>query len=59
MQPALPQPGLNTQNAERPPLIRGMGLGSAVLLNILDMIGVGPFVTIPLIYRIPDHKGTW
>jgi amino acid transporter len=49
MQPALPQPGLNTQNAERPPLIRGMGLGSAVLLNILDMIGVGPFVTIPLI----------
>jgi amino acid transporter len=31
------------------PLIRGMGLGSAVLLNILDMVGVGPFVTIPLI----------
>jgi amino acid transporter len=26
-----------------------MGLGSAVLLNILDMVGVGPFVTIPLI----------
>ena len=34
---------------ENRPLIRGMGLGSAVLLNILDMIGVGPFVTIPLI----------
>ncbi|MDR3763094.1 MAG: APC family permease [Acidobacteriota bacterium] len=31
------------------PLIRGMGLGSAVLMNVLDMIGVGPFVTIPLI----------
>jgi len=35
--------------SENRPLIRGMGLGSAVLLNILDMIGVGPFVTIPLI----------
>lgn len=36
-------------NTTNRPLIRGMGLGSAVLLNILDMIGVGPFVTIPLI----------
>jgi basic amino acid/polyamine antiporter, APA family len=26
-----------------------MGLGSAVSLNMLDMIGVGPFVTLPLI----------
>ena len=26
-----------------------MGLGSAVALNMLDMIGVGPFVTLPLI----------
>ena len=30
-------------------LIRGMGLGSATSLNMLDMIGVGPFITIPLI----------
>jgi len=37
------------QSSANRPLIRGMGLGSAVLLNILDMIGVGPFVTIPLI----------
>jgi amino acid transporter len=26
-----------------------MGLGSAVALNMLDMIGVGPFITLPLI----------
>src|SRR6266566_3425782 len=30
-------------------LIRGMGLWSATSLNMLDMIGVGPFITIPLI----------
>src|SRR5262245_10472960 len=32
-----------------PQLIRGMGLGSATSLNMLDMIGVGPFITMPLI----------
>src|SRR3979490_2387594 len=32
-----------------PALIRGMGLASATALNMIDMIGVGPFITIPLI----------
>ncbi len=32
-----------------PPLIRGVGLGSATALNMIDMIGVGPFITLPLI----------
>jgi basic amino acid/polyamine antiporter, APA family len=32
-----------------PQLIRGVGLGSAVALNMIDMIGVGPFITLPLI----------
>src|SRR6266852_4906613 len=32
-----------------PGLIRGMGLASATALNMIDMIGVGPFITIPLI----------
>src|SRR6201987_1308220 len=32
-----------------PQLIRGMGLASATSLNMLDMIGVGPFITMPLI----------
>src|SRR5437588_10339695 len=34
---------------DRPPLIRGIGVGSATALNMIDMIGVGPFITIPLI----------
>ena len=32
-----------------PHLIRGVGLGGATALNMIDMIGVGPFITIPLI----------
>ncbi len=32
-----------------PTLVRGIGLGSATVLNMIDMIGVGPFITIPLI----------
>src|SRR5437899_11435192 len=32
-----------------PQLIRGMGLATATSLNMLDMIGVGPFITMPLI----------
>jgi APA family basic amino acid/polyamine antiporter len=44
-----------SESAERrpdsnpPQLIRGMGLASATSLNMLDMIGVGPFITVPLI----------
>jgi APA family basic amino acid/polyamine antiporter len=34
---------------EAPRLIRGIGVGSATALNMIDMIGVGPFITIPLI----------
>lgn len=37
---------------EAPPdgsLVRGIGLWHATVLNMIDMIGVGPFVTIPLI----------
>ncbi len=30
-------------------LIRGVGLGGATMLNMIDMIGVGPFITFPLI----------
>src|SRR6202140_334598 len=33
----------------KPQLVRGIGLGSATALNMIDMIGVGPFITIPLI----------
>src|SRR5438552_3881132 len=46
---------MSRANDQRPttndptPLIRGVGLGSATALNMIDMIGVGPFITIPLI----------
>src|SRR6202046_5115035 len=43
MRPA-PQPAQSS-----PQLIRGVGLTSATALNMIDMIGVGPFITIPLI----------
>ncbi len=32
-----------------PALIRGMGLWTATALNMIDMIGVGPFITMPLV----------
>src|SRR5882762_632561 len=32
-----------------PSLIRGMGVSAATALNMIDMIGVGPFITMPLI----------
>jgi len=32
-----------------PKLERTLGLGGAVTLNLLDMIGVGPFITLPLL----------
>jgi amino acid transporter len=41
--------GLSQSESNSPSLIRGMGLGSATALNMIDMIGVGPFITMPLI----------
>jgi amino acid transporter len=35
-----------------PQLVRGIGLGSATALNMIDMIGVGPFITISLIVTV-------
>ena len=32
-----------------PELIRGVGVAGATTLNMIDMIGVGPFITMPLI----------
>jgi amino acid transporter len=32
-----------------PKLTRQIGLGSAVALNMLNMVGIGPFVTLPLV----------
>src|SRR3989449_7440242 len=44
------QPSTQTAGDQSPPqLIRGVGLSGATALNMIDMIGVGPFITIPLI----------
>ncbi|HEY7838585.1 MAG TPA: APC family permease [Terriglobales bacterium] len=32
-----------------PQLVRGMSLRAAIAVNMIDMIGVGPFITLPLI----------
>src|SRR5713101_7090575 len=38
-----------SESVESPKLIRGIGLGGATALNMIDMIGVGPFITMPLV----------
>lgn len=42
---------MSTVNTDtrRPTLERKLGLGSAVSLNAMNMIGVGPFITLPLV----------
>ena len=42
-------PRADDQDGSAPELVRGIGVGSATVLNMIDMIGVGPFITIPLI----------
>src|SRR5260370_31158780 len=42
-------PGSTAANDTETQLIRGVGLWGATTLNMIDMIGVGPFITIPLI----------
>src|SRR6185437_15620663 len=38
-----------SQQASSGGLVRGINLRSAIALNMIDMVGVGPFITIPLI----------
>ena len=37
-------------------LPRVLGLGSALALNMLEMVGVGPFITLPLIVRSEERR---
>src|SRR5579872_2376898 len=39
---------MNNQPSEQR-LVRGIGLREGISLNVIEMIGVGPFITIPLI----------
>ena len=41
--------GIDSQASHEPVLRRSLTLRGAVALNMLDMIGVGPFITLPLI----------
>ncbi|HZT58731.1 MAG TPA: APC family permease [Pyrinomonadaceae bacterium] len=38
-----------SRDGGEPQLIRGLGTGGATMLNMIDMIGVGPFITLPLV----------
>jgi amino acid transporter len=50
-----PKPTQINSNA-RPSLVRGIGLKTAINLNVLNMIGVGPFITLPLmIVALGNH----
>ncbi|MDQ6787081.1 MAG: APC family permease [Acidobacteriota bacterium] len=40
---------MSEDKSEQPELIRGVGTIGATALNMIDMIGVGPFITMPLI----------
>jgi len=42
-------PSAPQSDSTAPHLIRGISLGSATALNMIEMIGVGPFITLPLI----------
>ena len=52
LQPSTPVAGGDTWEprlAGEEPLLRGLGLKEATALNMIDMVGIGPFITIPLI----------
>lgn len=44
-------PAANGAATLRPGLVRGMGLAEAASANMLNMIGIGPFLTIPVIIK--------
>ncbi len=46
----------NPSQTESGHLERRIGLRSAVLFNMLEMIGVGPFITLPLVIAAAGYK---
>ena len=49
MPPCLRVSVVNKNTEDQNGLIRGIGLREGISLNVIEMIGVGPFITIPLI----------
>ena len=41
----MPEP--DSSSSVGPPLVRGLGLWQATSLNVANMVGIGPFITIP------------
>ena len=37
--------------AHNPTLVRGLGLKEATALNMIDMVGIGPFIVVPLVVQ--------
>ena len=66
MNPVIPTDGLNPSSdagsahgsdpGSNSVLTRRIGLRSAVLFNMLEMIGVGPFITLPLVIAAAGYK---
>ena len=47
---------------DQPTLKRELGLTQAVALNMIDMVGIGPFVVLPIVLQImggPQHIVAW
>lgn len=40
---------METQNNSGPQLVRGLTLPQAIAINTIDMVGIGPFITMPFI----------
>ena len=57
---ATPASNLDRTSTPTPALTRRIGLRSAVLFNMLEMIGVGPFITLPLVIAAAGfHLSVW
>lgn len=50
------KPGNSQSSESSQSLERRIGLRSAVLFNMLEMIGVGPFITLPLVIAAAGYK---
>src|SRR3982751_2545803 len=62
MPPAHPEAPSSPHSTTDRGLVRGIGLWQATALNMIEMIGVGPFVTIPLMVATmhgPQSMAGW
>jgi len=51
---------VSSGGSDAPHLIRGLGLVQSTALNVANMVGIGPFITIPLFLQTmhgPERTG--